>query len=188
MTALQSITKKLNPIAVYDIREGTNIFAELSAYAYALDKHRDNMETVLRECFISTAESYGIEIREKVFGNIRRDYTKEQRREMLRLRRGFGESDFTPAGFDKFMRSLGVGSYNLLEMSGTDEVSVTLNNTFNSTDTKWIENQINQIMPAHLIVYVYYGGPTFFEIDSADLTYAEFDSNNKTWTQIDNNE
>lgn len=187
MTALESLTKKLSPLNIYNITEGSNILAELSAYAYALDKHRANISTVLRECFISTGETYGIELREKVFGNIREDYTLEQRREMLQLRRGFGSSDFTPAGFDKFMRSLGVGSYNLLEMSGTNEISVTLNNTFNNTDTKWIENQINQIMPAHLKTYVYYGGPTFTQIDGADLTYAEFDVNNKTWTQLDNN-
>ena len=186
MTSLQSFVKKLSPLSVYDISEGTNIIAELSSYAYALDRHRSNMENALRECFISTAESYGIETREKVFGNIRGDYTLSQRREMLRLRRGFGNSDFTVEGFDKFMRSLGVESYSLLEMSSRNEVSVTVNNTFNSTDAKWIENQIKLIMPAHLTTRVYYGGRTFSQIDSADSSCAEFDAQNKTWAQIDN--
>ena len=186
MTTLQSFIKKLNPLGVYNISEGTSIFAGLSAYAYALDRHKSNMENTLRECFISTAESYGIETREKVFGNIRSDYTLAQRREMLRLRRGFGNSDFTIDGFDKFMKSLGAEDYNLLEMYASREVAVTMNNTFNSTDAKWIENQIKLIMPAHLITYVYYGGPTFAEIDSADSSYSDFDAQNKTWAQIDN--
>lgn len=187
MTAFQSITKKLIPLGIYDISEGTDIYAELSAYAYALDRLRNNLDTVLRECFITTGESYGIEMREKVFGNLRTSYSLAQRREMLRLRRGFGDSDYTPAGFDKFMTSLGVGSYNLLEMYGSYEVTVTMYNTFSSTDAEWIENQIKLIMPAHLLVYVYYGGLTFSEIDSADLTYAQFDNNDRTWTQIDIN-
>lgn len=187
MTALQSLEKKLAPLNIYNICEGTNIFAELSAYAYAIDKHRQNTEIVLRECFISTAESYGIEMREEVFGNPREDYTLEQRRAMLTLRRGFGDSDFTLAGFDKFMVSLGVGSYNLLEMFSTYEAVVTLFNTFSNTDAEWIKNQINLFLPAHIVVYVYYGGPAFSEIDAADLTYADFDTNNKTWKQIENN-
>lgn len=188
VTALQSLSKKLAPLNIYDIREGTNIFAELSAYAYAINKHRQNTQIALRECFISTAESYGIEMREKVFGNPREDYTLSQRREMLKLRRGLGDSDFTLAGFDKFMNSLGAGSYNLLEMYSTYEAAVTMFNTFSNTDAEWIENQINLFLPAHIIVYVYYGGPTFSEIDTADLTYSAFDTNDKTWRQIENNQ
>ena len=187
MTTLQSFVKKLNPLGIYDIQEGSNIYAELSAYAYALDRHRDNMEAVLRECFISTAEGYGIEIREKVFGNVRENYTPEQRREMLKLRRGLGNGDYTLEGFDRFMRSLGADSYNLHEMNLSYEVSVTINNSFNSTDAKWAENQIKLIMPAHLITHVYYGGALFSQIDSANMTYADFDSQNSTWTQLDNN-
>ena len=187
MTTLQSLAKKLEPLGVYDISEGTNIYDELSAYAYALDKHRTNMKTALRECFISTSESYGIEIREKVFGNVREDYTLSQRREMLKLRRGFGGGDFTPAGFDKFMSSLGVGNYNLLETHVSYEVTVTLNNTFSNTDARWIENQIKLIMPAHLLIYVYYGGRTFSQIDGDNLTYSDFNNNAGTWAEIDNN-
>ena len=186
MTTLQAVSGKLGPLGIYDISEGTNIYAELSAYSYALDRHRDNMRIALRECFISTAENYGIEIREKVFGNTRDNYSLSQRREMLRLRRGFGNRDFTVDGFDKFMRSLGAGSYSLLEMCSSYEVAVTLNNTFNSTDEKWIENQIKLIVPAHLITYVYYGGLTFSQIDSADSSYSDFDAQNRTWAQIDN--
>ena len=188
VTALQSLSQKLTPLNIFDISEGTNIFAELSAYAYAIDRHRQNTQIVLRECFISTAESYGIEMREKVFGNLRVDYTLSQRREMLKLRRGFGDGDFTLAGFDEFMTSLGVGSYNLLEMFSTYEAVVTMYNTFSSTDAEWIENQIEQFLPAHILVHIYYGGPLFSEIDAEDLTYSAFDTNDKTWLQIENNQ
>ena len=187
MTALESLTKKLAPLNIYDISEGTNIFAELSAYAYAIDKHRENTEVVLIECFISTAESYGIETREKVFGHLREDYTLEQRREMLKLRRGLGDSDFTLSAFEKIMTSLGAGSYNLHEMYSTYEAVVTMFTTFSNADAEWIENQIKLFLPAHLITHIYYGGPTFSEIDSEDLTFSEFDANNKKWIEIENN-
>lgn len=185
MTTLQSFIKKLSPLGIYDISEGTNIYAELSAYADAFDRHRNNMNIVFRECFITTSESYGLETREKAFGKIREGCTLSQRREMLRLRRGFGDSDFTVAGFDKFMRSLGIGEYSLLEMSSTYEAAVTLNESFSSSETKWIENQIRLIMPAHLVVNMYYGGPMFDRIDSLDRTYADFDSADKSWAQLD---
>ena len=151
VTAFRSLSKKLAPLNIYDMSEGTNIFAEISAYAYAIDKHRQNTQVVLRECFISTAESYGIETREKVFGNLREDYTLSQRREMLKLRRGFGDSDFTLAGFDKFMNSLGAGSCSLQEMYRTYEAAVTMFNTFSDTDAQWIENQIEKFLPKMFI-------------------------------------
>ena len=186
MTALQSIKKKLSPLGIYNLETGTNITAELSAYAYALDNHRNNMDTALRECFISTCEDYGLEIREKILGRLRADCSISQRRDMLRLRRGFGDSDFTLRGFDKFMKSLGVESYSLLETPSTYSVAVTISNTFSPADAKWIENQIKLILPAHLSVVVYYGGALFSEIDAEDRTYNAFDAQDKTWAQIDN--
>lgn len=186
VTTIESFIKKLEPLGVYDISEGTNICAELSAYAEALDKHRENMDEALRECFISTAEGYGIEIREKVFGQLRERYTNSKRREMLSLRRSLGENDFTRAGLDRFMASLGVDSYSLQELYGTYTIIVTISNTFTDTEAKWIEKQIKEIMPAHLITLVYYGGSTFSEIDAENLTYSAFDNRNSTWAEIDN--
>lgn len=186
VTTLESFFKKLEPLGIYNISEGTNIFAELSAYAEALDRHRDNMDTVLRECFISTSESYGLEIREKVFGQLRGSYTDSKRREMLSLRWGLGDGDYTRAGLDRFMASLGVESYSLQELYGTYTIVVTISNTFTDAEAKWIEIQIKQFMPAHLTVNVYYGGPTFSEIDADNLTFSAFDNQNRTWAEIDN--
>lgn len=186
VTSLQSMTKKLAPVSIYNVTQGSNIYVELSAYAYALDLLKAEMETVLRECFISTAESYGLEIREKVFGNIRGTYSDSERRRMLTLRRGFGDSDFTKSGLDKFMSSLGAPDYNLLESYSDYTISVTINNALNATDAKWAENQIKLIMPAHLVIYVYYGGATFSEVDGDDLTYAQFDNLDRSWSQLDN--
>ncbi len=186
MSALQSMIKKLAPVTIYNITQNSNIYAELSAYANAIDSLNEELDTALRECFISTSESYGLEIREKVFGNIRDSYSDSERREMLRLRRGFGENDFTKAGLDKFMASLGCPDYRLLESYYTYTISVTLDNALSATDAKWIENQIKLIMPAHLITNVYYGGPRFSDIDSWNITYAQFDNRDYTWDYLEN--
>ena len=185
MTVMQSFAGKLAPLNVYDISEGSNIYAELCAYAFALDIHRENIDAALRECFISTSESFGLEIREKVFGNLRNNYSASERRDMLKLRRGFGDKDFTRAGLDKFLKSLGLSVYQIAESPGSYTITVTIYDALSETDAKWIENQIKLIMPAHLNAYVYNGGTSFNEIDGDDLTFDGFEALDKTWNALD---
>ncbi len=186
MNALESMVTKLLPTDIYNLEPGTNVHNELSAYAAALDAHRENLDAVLRECFLSTAETYGIELREKVFGSPRTDYSITDRRNMLMLRNSIGESDFTLDGFDKIMQSLGVTDYTVTEMPTLQTVSVSIGGSYNSRDKAWIINEVTKFVPAHIRCNVYFGGKTWSELDALVGTYAEFDSNNYTWAQLNN--
>lgn len=184
MHPLISMMNKLEPLGIYDLSDGTNVKNELQAYAHALLIHRQNMEELLRECFISSSESYGLEIREKVIGNTRDEYSLAKRREMLTLRKGFNESDFTKESLKKFLRSFGVSDYSIIEVPTQDSVSVCIGGSYPDSEAKWIENQIKNVLPAHLDVYVYFGGKTWNQFQQQNKTFAQLDERNLSWAQI----
>ncbi len=184
MTALESMVKKLSPLGIYRIEDETNIKNELSAYAYALDIHKKNIDNLIRECFISSAQDYGIEIREKVIGAVKSSYDLSKRREMLTLRKGFNENDFTQDSLAKFMKSFGVTEFNLSENPTQSIISVCVGGSYPDSEEKWIENQIRLILPAHLTAFVYFGGKNWRQLYQEDKTFRELDEQDLMWQEI----
>ncbi len=184
MTSLESMIKKLSPLGIYRIENKTNIKNELSAYAYALDIHRKNIDTLIRECFISSAQDYGIEIREKVIGAVKSSYDLSKRREMLTLRKGFNENDFTRDSLAKFIKSFGVTEFNISEVPTQHIIGVAIGGSYPDSEEKWIENQIRLILPAHLTAFVYFGGRNWRQINEDDKTFKQLDDQDLMWQEI----
>ena len=184
MHPLISMMRKLEPLGIYDLSDNTNIKNELQAYGYVLNVHRQNMEELLSESFISSAEDYGLEIREKVIGDAKSSYPLEKRREMLTLRKGFNENDFTKESLKKFLRSFGVTSYRIVEIPTQRSVSVCIGGSYPDSEAKWIENQIKQVLPAHLRINVYFGGKTWNQFQLMNKTFATLDAEELSWEQI----
>lgn len=184
MNSFDSITGKLAPLNLYNITEDSNIYYEISAYSIALDRHRENLERVLKECFISSAETYGIENREKVIGGVRSDYSLEYRRRMLILRKAFGDNDFTKGKFNSFLTSIGIYIFDVLEMPEDEEINICIGGSYNRDDKAWIMKEIKLALPAHLNSNVYFGGIDWATIDSKDLTYDLIDNYNYSWSVI----
>ncbi len=184
MTSFESIISKLAPTGIYSLEEGTNVYNEISAYSVALDNHRKNIDEALRECFISSAEDYGLANREKVIGSLRTDYSLEDRRKMLILRKSMGENDFTLEGFERFLTSIGVYDYRIDEIYELNEIAINIFGSYSPADEAWITNQINLMVPAHLMCNVYLGGVRWKVLDVQNFTFKELDSNNYTWTEF----
>ena len=60
MNSFSSMKNKLSAIGIYNIENGSNIYNELKAYSVELDRIFSELDTMLREYFIETAQSYGI--------------------------------------------------------------------------------------------------------------------------------
>ena len=85
MNSFSSMKNKLSAIGIYNIENGSNIYNELKAYSVELDRIFSELDTMLREYFIETAQSYGITLREKFLGREKTEYSLEKRREMLKI-------------------------------------------------------------------------------------------------------
>ncbi len=155
MTSCVSMIKKLEPLGIYNTQNGSNISYELQAYALALDEHRNNIETVLKECFINTAGDYGIEIREKMIGSLRDRYPYIKRRDMLKKRSSFNDNDFTLESLERFIESLGVDEYEIAENPSGNNIAVRFEGSYSDAEANWIIRQIKDFLPAHLLSVVF---------------------------------
>lgn len=179
-----SMKKALEPLVLYDF-DDTNISNELKAYAFVLDEINRDIEEMLNECFIDTANSYGLSNRELVIGAQRDDLSVAKRREMLRLREGICKSSFTLEKIEESLKSFGL-LYELKEYPSLYIVSVNARGSYSKKEQAWIQNEVEKIMPAHLIVQVIFCGPTWEQSDSKNNTFSTIDSLNLSWDEIDN--
>lgn len=156
MDSYNSMKTKLLPLGIYSIGDNSNISAELKAYAEGLDVLFDTLDVMERECFISTAESYGIEERELFIGKERSEYSTEKRRNMLLIQEQMIDGKCNPDAFKKLLEGYGLSNFQIVE--GFAEQTVTINVYDKLTDEikKMIEENINANFPSHLIVTVNY--------------------------------
>lgn len=186
MNAYESLVSKISPFKIYEVKENSNIFCELSAYSVALDMHREMLEEALRECFISTSSTYGLENRELMVGNIKSGYELERRREMLIFRSMLGQGDFTAEGLGKFLKCFGVTDFQILEIPQENEIAITICGDYSDREKKWIERETQKVLPAHLSCKIYFSSLSWKSIDSKALTFALMDEKNYSWTEINN--
>lgn len=186
MDSFYTITSYLDSTGLYNIVSGSNIYNEIKAYSCVLDETRDLLEETLNECFVSSSNSFGLENREKMFGNTRSDYSNEERRSMIIYRRTLGENDFTKSGLEKFLTSFGVKSYSVLEMPDLEQIAIYIYGDFSDVDIAWIKNEITLVLPAHLDFDIYFNGISWDSIDNKNLTFQDMDDYDYTWEEIHN--
>ena len=108
MSVLESLLSRLSPIKLYSISEGGNTYNELSAFAVGLEILRDELSEMLSECFLSSAESYGLSRYERLWGGEREHLPTDKRRDMLISRSSLNLNDFTPLGVSTIFDLCGV--------------------------------------------------------------------------------
>lgn len=185
MDTFTSMVSKLSPLGIYNVTEDSNIYTELMAYKEGLDIIVSQLDTMLRECFFSTAESYGLSNAERLWGAVRDDLSVEQRREMLLARSAFSYDDFTPEGISELLKMLGI-SGEVTEYPATLRMVVDVSDgNYTEGQRLWIINQLRALLPAHLEVDAVFSGLEWEDIDSGALTFQQMERKSLTWDQID---
>ena len=82
------LKQRLNDTGLYNIVEGTLIYAELMAYAEGLDMYFEELNKKEKEAFPFTAEGEGLELFERLFGVPLFDRSDEGRRKSIETKRG----------------------------------------------------------------------------------------------------
>ncbi len=185
MSVLESLLTRLSPVKLYLLSEEGNTYKELSACAVGLEILRDELSQMLRECFLSTAESYGLLRYERLWGGERDDLPLSKRREMLISRSALNLTDFTPSGVSKIFELLGVEG-SLSEFPAQQRISLDLRGeTLTKGEKNFITSQAEALFPAHLDIDVVFAGLNWKEIDSLGKTFSQIDSLGYTWQEID---
>lgn len=180
-----SMKKQLLNIPLYDINK-PQLNNELKAYSLMINELNDEISRMLCECFISTAQSYGLEKRELLIGNARDDLSVQQRRKMLLLREEIDSNSFTVEKIKKACESFTLTSCNITEYPSVFIVSVDIFGNYSLSQKSWIKEQIRKIIPAHLKISISFNGYTWAYSDMKNNNFSYIDSLDYTWEEIDN--
>lgn len=154
MDSFTSLKNKLEATGLYDVLLGTNIYAELKAYAAALDVMFGELDIMLRELFIATAESYGITNRERLLGKERDTYTLEKRREMLIVYEQMMGEKCTKEAFEMVLSGYGLSDFEIVESPADSTVTIDIGDDVPEEIKKMIAERITADFPSHITVEV----------------------------------
>lgn len=185
MSSLNSMRQKLKPLGFYNLNDNSLISAELSTYATVLDEIEYLLDEVERECFIATAESYGLSEREKMLGAEQKSQTIENRRDNLLYRYSISSNSFNKDSIYKVLSVAGINGY-ILEVPNENILYInclSLNNS--NADKKAIIESVKEFLPAHLDCIFDFRNLQWDTIDNNDNTFDTIDSKDLTWDNID---
>lgn len=157
MTAYESIKEKLSAIGIYSIKQGGLIDAEIQAYAAGLQEVYDSIDELLCECFVQTAESYGLEQLETMTRTYMSGDELEVRREKLMNRLQINPSIIGKDALEKQVASLGL-SCNITESVSDSKIYVDILTEVTDDKKEFLKEELLRFTPLHLIMNVTFNG------------------------------
>lgn len=156
MTSLESMKQKLGALGIYRLEDGTENALRLSVYAAELDRLFAALDEMLRECFIATAQSWGITNRERFIGKEKNALAPARRRELLITAEHVTGVDGTPQGFEDFVRSCGAQDFTYTEGYSHAKINLIIHDDLDSGTKKLLEERLDAYIPAHCRIDVHY--------------------------------
>lgn len=185
MATIDSFIKNLSPVKAYRLSEKSNLYYELQTYAQEFDRLRIQLDKLLRECFLFTAEDYGLSNFELIYTAAYNEETPQVRRDRIFQRLSIDDGCVTLSDVKKAIKSFGAENFNIIEFYGRYNIVVEVYGEYSQSEIDFIRTEIKKIMPAHQKAEVYFGGLSWSEIDSRNLAFSEMDAKNYSWNTID---
>lgn len=155
MNSFESMKKGLESTGLYNVADDSNVKKELMAYAEGLDRVFDGLSEMERECFIETAESYGLSERERFLGINRGALDTERRRELLETAEQL-RGECTVQAFEKIVRGYGIESFDFIEHPTGNYMILNVYDALTSEQKAVLKSRVKENFPAHIEVTVYF--------------------------------
>lgn len=180
-----NLQQKLRPLNLYSLNGNTLVDAELKAYAKGLDILASKLDTLQREIFINTAQTFGLALRERLFGRIKSSVSAANRREMLNYRNSITANDFTKEDIKNAMTACGLNTCIQENFDGESIYIRCLSLIDNFSTKSEAIAAAQEFLPAHLNAEFDFRDLTWDYIDSLEESFNEFEAKNLTWNEID---
>lgn len=179
------MVRAFEPIGQYNITNNSLIAKELSCYAAEFDSISTEINRVIRECLVITAENVGLEFYEKIVGSPRDDLSTGLRREMLVALMNLGVNDYTLSGILRFFQSLNFDC-NILERPHIFDLYITpVGGTYTDTQRRYIISRAKDFLPCHLSFTIDFRQIAWSDYDNSNRTFAQIDAMNLSWEQFE---
>lgn len=185
MSSYQNMINDLLPIAFYSLNVGDLVCKELQSYSDQIDGVSDEIETVLRECFLSTAEDIGLSSYEELVGAERIELTLEERRDMVKKLLLLDENDFTYAGVMRFFDSLGFECTITEYPQYFDLLIEPVHGGYSETEKAYIRKRAEEFLPCHLTFTIEFRQADWNSYDALENTFDDWDALGMDWDELD---
>lgn len=153
MTAYESIKEKMSAVSIYSFEQNGLLDAEIKAYAIALQELYDNIDELLRECFVQTAEGCGLEQLEIMTRTYMSNDEIENRRKKLMNRLQINPSIIGKDALEKQVASIGL-SCNITENIVDSKIDVDILTEVANDKKDFLKAELMRFTPPHLIMCV----------------------------------
>ena len=170
----------LEPLGVYDLREGSLNVAELAALGEELDRINASLEWAEREALTATAEAEGLRRREALFPYRGAAETVQDRRAAMAALLQIDGDSLTPAAIDVTLRGCGIPAR--AEELGDGALRVLFPGVAGvPVSFERIREIVLEILPCHLEVEFWFRFLTWEECETAGWTWAVLEAALHTW-------
>ena len=170
----------LEPLGVYDLRDGSLNAAELAALGEALDRVNARLEHAEREALTATAEEEGLRRREALFRQRGAAKTAEDRRAAMAALLQIDGDSLTPAAMDVTLRGCGIPAQ-AVELGG-GILRVLFPGVAGVPESfERIREIVLEILPCHLEVEFWFRYLTWEECEQAGWTWRTVEAGLHTW-------
>lgn len=175
MSVLQQMKDMLSPLGVYSLNENSLVMCELTVYASQLEKLHEKLSTLLRECFITTAQGFGLEKVEELFEQPRPDLTVQERREKLCKYMALKNTDFSFEDITTQLKLAGISDAFNVDIQNEALSFPTLIALDDITEKARIINIIKDIIPAHLDIEAGIKAMCWDDFEKLNLSFGALD-------------
>ena len=149
MSEFQKMSGRLSETGLYEVSSNSLIYAELKAYSEGLDMFFNGLDEMLRECFVETAESYGLTMRESWLKRYNPDRTTASRRNAIIKALSVCQTDYTFEGMRKIRDSFNLNG-NFYSYTSPLKVTFECTDTLTNSQKTILSNQMKKFMPCWL--------------------------------------
>lgn len=189
MSCYDNMLFLLEPLGLYRLTGDTLVDKELLAYEAGFSLLEAQMDTLLREAFVPTAEEEGLSLRESLYGvNLKGISGIEDRREMLTFRLSAMPSAFNKAGIVQALASVGiVGTLDeAFDADGDCTMDLQVDNYLGPyTPANQLLKLIMTILPAHLAVNCVFAISNWAFYNHYDYTFTQWNNADYTCKQLE---
>lgn len=185
MEIYQRLVSRLRPLGLYRLDGATLVDAELLAYAEGLALLEEDLMALQREAFVSTAQDYGLSLRERLSGPIKSALPLKDRREMLLYRGGVTAADCTRPGVERAMAASGIRcSIGENREDGRLYINcIAFLNPF--VNQQSVIQAAQEFLPAHLNVFFDFRALSWEHIQRRGRSFDDMDAAGLRWDEID---
>jgi hypothetical protein len=184
--SISNIIENLTALRLYNLQNGSLVYAELAAYGEAFLILEEMLGNILRDAFVQTAEGEALHRFEALAGlPARADVSAASRRELVIYRMSIAPYDFTAKGMLSSARAAGIEA-EILEEPPIERLRVSSLALIDPTLTiDLVRERLESFLPAHLDWELEFGFTTADDFDSLDLTWNEINALDLAWQEAD---